>query len=125
MKGQMNLFDFIEKLEEQTIEKSKNIQGQLMYIVDNPVIQCVNCVCQYCVNNQEEVWDKVRPDEVIEPCFNCDECYEFTGDCRHRRMLKEHCDKFVLSDYGAARNRKHIKLIRDGGKNDRNQNYTK
>ena len=39
--------------EEQTIEKSKNIHGQLMYIVDNPVIQCVNCVCQYCVNNQE------------------------------------------------------------------------
>ena len=108
MKGQMNLFDFIEKLEEQTIEKSKNIHGQLMYIVDNPVIQCVNCVCQYCVNNQEEVWDKVRPNEVIEPCFNCDEC-----------------DKFALSDYGAARNRKHIKLIRDGGKNDGNQDYTK
>lgn len=46
-------------------------------------------------------------------------------DCRHRRTLKEHCDKFVLSDYGAARNRKHIKLIRDGGKNDGNQDYTK
>lgn len=119
----MNLFDFIEKSENQLAEKSKNDHGQLLYKVYNPVVLCVNCVCQYCVNNQEEVWDKVQPNEVIEPCFNCDECYEFTGDCRHRRMLKEHCDKFVLSDYGAAQNRKYIKL--NGGKNDGNQDYTK
>lgn len=125
MNGQMDIFDFIEKLEEQTTEQPTNISRQLLYKIDNPVVLCVNCVCQYCVNNQEEVWDKVRPDEVIEPCFNCDECHEFTGDCRHRRMLKEFCDKFVLSDYGVARNRKHIKLIRDGGKKDGNQNHVK
>lgn len=125
MIGQMDIFDFIEKPEEQTAEQLQNIPRQLLYKVDNPVVLCVNCVCQYCVNNQEEVWDKVRPDEVIEPCFNCDECHEFTGDCRHRRMLKEHCDKFVLSDYGAARNRKHIKLLRDGGENDGNQDHIK
>lgn len=111
MKGQMDIFDFIEKTEVQPVEQSSIIPRQLLYKVDNPVVLCVNCVCQYCVNNQEEVWDKVRPDEVNEPCFNCDECYEFTGDCRHRRMLKEYCDKFILSDYGAVRNRKHIKLI--------------
>lgn len=125
MNGQMDTFDFIEKPEKQTTEQPSNIHRQLLYKIDNPVMLCVNCVCQYCVNNQEEIWDKVCPDEVIEPCFNCDECYEFTGDCRNQRMLKEFCDKFVLSDYGAARNRKHIRLIRDGGKNDGNQNHVK
>lgn len=102
------------------MEQSLDIHRQLLYKVNNPVVPCVNCVCQYCVNNQEEVWDKVRPDEVIEPCFNCDECHEFTGERRLRRMLKEFCDKFVLSDYGATRNRKYIKLIRDGGEKDGN-----
>lgn len=114
MEGQMDIFDFIEKPEEpeeHPVERSIDIPRQLLYKVNNPVVLCVNCVCQYCVNNQEEVWNKVRPDEVIEPCFNCDECYEFTGDCRDRRMLKEHCSKFALSDYGAARNRKHIKIV--------------
>ena len=121
----MDIFDFIDKTEEQPAEQPPNITRQLLYKVHNPVVLCVNCVCQYCVNNQEEVWDKVRPDEVIEPCFNCDECNEFTGDCRDRRLLKEHCNKFVISDYGAARNRKHIKLIRDGDKSDGNQDHTK
>lgn len=117
----MDLFDFIEKPEEQPVEKSQNIPEQLLYIVDNPVIQCANCVCQYCVNNVEELWDKVLPEEVIESCFNCDECHEFTGDCQHKAKSKKYCDKFLVSDYGAARNRKHIKLIRDGGKKDRNK----
>lgn len=123
MKGQMSIFDFVEKPKEQKTEKLQNIlhvPKQLLYEIDNPVLRCANCVCQYCVNNQEQVWDKVRSDEVIEPCFNCDECNEFTGDCRDRRLLKEHCNKFVISDYGAARNRKYIKLIRDGGKSDGN-----
>ena len=109
----MDIFDFIEKPEEQPVEQSLDIPIQLLYKVNNPVVLCVNCVCQYCVNNQEEVWNKVRSDEVIESCFNCDECHEFTGDCRDRRRYKEHCDRFVLSDYGAARNRKHIKLVSD------------
>ena len=108
MKEQMDIFDFIEKPEEPPEEQPLK---QLLYKMKNPAVLCVNCVCQYCVNNEEEVWNKVRPDEVVEPCFNCDECSEFDGDSRHLRMLKEHCDKFVLSDYGAARNRKHIKLV--------------
>ena len=65
LKGQMDIFDFIEKPEEQSVEQSPNIPRQLLYKVKNPVLRCVNCVCQYCVNNEEEVWDKVRPDEVI------------------------------------------------------------
>lgn len=112
MKGQMDIFDFIEKPEEQSVE---NNPVQLLYKVKNPVLLCVNCVCQYCVNNVEEVWDKVHSDEVIEPCFNCDECHVFTGENRLQRRSKEYCDKFVLSDYGAARNRKCIKLIKAGG----------
>ena len=111
MKGQMDIFDFIENPEVQPTDQRLNAPLQLLYKVDNPVVLCTNCVCQYCVNNEEEIWDKVKPEEVIEPCFNCDECYYFTGDCRNRKQSKDYCDKFVLSDYGAARNRKHIKLI--------------
>lgn len=109
MYQQMDIFDFIEKQEEQSID----ILRQLLYKVNNPGVLCVNCVCQYCVNNWWRYNDKVRPDEVIELCFDCDDCHEFTGDCRDRRRCKEHCDRFVLSDYGAARNRKHIKLVSD------------
>ncbi|EOS47329.1 hypothetical protein C809_02205 [Lachnospiraceae bacterium MD335] len=111
MKGQMDLYDFMKKPQVQQTEKKYKISKQLLYELDNPVIECVNCVCHYCVNNVEELWHTVRPDEVIESCFNCDECYEYTRDCRHRGMIKEHCDKFVLSDYGAEQNRKKIKTI--------------
>ncbi len=119
LKGQKDLFDFIGKPEEQPAEK------QLLYIVDNPVTRCVNCVCQYCVNNAEELWNKVLPNEVMESCFNCDECREFTGDSQHKVESKKYCDRFCLSDYGAARNRKHIKVIRDGGKSNENKDNTK
>lgn len=111
MKGQMDIFDFIEKTEEKPAELRQNIPSQLLYKVNNPVLLCANCVCNYCVNNEQEVWNKVKPEEVIEPCFNCDECRIFTGDCREKIQSKEYCDKFVISDYGAAQNRKHIKLI--------------
>lgn len=84
--------------------------GQLLYKIDDPVTPCVNCVCQYCANNMEELWEKVQPKEVKEPCLNCDECYEFTGNSCHKVRLKEYCNSFALSDYGAARNREYIKL---------------
>lgn len=88
-------------------------ERQLLYIIDNPVTLCANCVCQYCVNNVEELWNKVQPGEVKKDCFYCDECYEFTGDSCHKAGPKEYCDSFVLSDYGAARNREYIKLLKN------------
>ena len=98
----------------QTQGNSCNIPGQLLYIVENPVTLCTNCVCQYCVNNAEELWNKVQPGEVKESCFNCDECFEFTGYACHKVRTKRYCEKFVLSDYGAARNREYIKMVKTG-----------
>ena len=59
----------------------------------------------------EEIWDKVKPEEIRESCFNCDECRTFTGQPEHREHLLEYCNKFVLSEYGAGRNRKKFKVI--------------
>ena len=98
----------------QTQGNSFNISGQLLYIVENPVTLCTNCVCQYCSNNVEELWNRVQPEEVKEFCFNCDGCFEFTGDACHKAGTKRYCEKFVLSDYGADRNREHIKLLKTG-----------
>ncbi len=85
--------------------------GQLLYYINDPVTLCVNCICQYCVNNVEKLWTTVQPDEVKESCFNCEECYEFTGDVQHKIKPKWNCSRFLLSDYGAARNRKYMKLV--------------
>ncbi len=99
MEGQMDIFDFIEKPRTQF--------EQLFEKIKDPVMLCANCLCQYCANNVEEIW---------ESCFNCDECRTFTGQAGHREHLLECCNKFVLSEYGAERNRKKFKVI-TGGKN--------
>lgn len=102
MYRQMEIFDFIEA--------PKTLFEQIFEKIDNPVFLCVNCLCQYCVNNVEEVWEKVKPEEMQEPCFNCDECCIWSGEHRHRQQAKENCDNFTLSDYGAERNRKKLKI---------------
>ena len=91
MEGQMDIFDFIEKPRTQF--------EQLFEKIKDPVMLCVNCLCQYCANN-----------------VNCDECRTFTGQAGHREHLLEGCNKFVLSEYGAERNRKKFKVIK-GWKN--------
>ena len=108
MEGQMDIFDFIEKPRTQF--------EQLFEKIKDPVMRCVNCLCQYCANNVEEIWGKVKPEEIRESCFNCDECRTFTGQAGHREHLLEGCNKFVLSEYGAERNRKKFKVIK-GWKN--------
>ncbi len=106
MHGQMDIFDFIEKPRTQF--------EQLFEKVEDPVMLCVNCLCQYCANNVEEIWDKVKPEEIQESCFNCDECRIFTGTVEHREDACENCHKFILSEYGADRNRKKFKIISGG-----------
>ena len=103
MNGQMDIFDFIEK--------PKSQFEQLFEKVKDPVLQCANCLCQYCANNVEEIWDKVKPEEIRESCFNCDECRTFTGLAEHKECGREECRKFILSDYGAARNRKKFRIV--------------
>lgn len=102
MNGQIDIFDFIEI--------PKTLFEQIFERIDNPVILCANCLCQYCANNMDELWKKVKPEEVQKPCYNCEECYTWSGECRHRQQVKEDCNDFILSNYGAERNRKKIMI---------------
>lgn len=113
MYKQMNIFDFIEKIPE-SVEPSPSLTlfEKVFEKINDPVLRCVNCLCQYCVNNAEEVWRTVRPEELQEPCFNCDECFEYGGEPGSKICDRKDCEKFVLSDYGAGKNRKKIRLIK-------------
>lgn len=104
MYRQMEIFDFIET--------PRTLFEQIFEKINNPVALCTNCLCQYCANNAEEIWNKVKPGEIQMPCYNCEECYTWSGECRHRQQAKEDCIEFVLSDYGAERNRKKIRELR-------------
>ena len=109
MDRQMDIFDFIEQPPFQTQFE------QLFERVKDPVFLCANCLCEYCVNNAEQSRDKVKQGEMLEPCFNCDECRIYDGDCRLRNQRKEECMNFVMSDYGARRNRRKFKVIKGFG----------
>lgn len=109
MYRQMDIFDFIEKPSESEQKPPKTQFEQLFEKVRDPVIKCANCLCQYCTNNTNR---DIKPGEMQEPCFNCDECRTYDGDCRKQNQHKEECTEFVMSDYGAKRNRKKIRLIK-------------
>lgn len=118
MYRQMDIFDFIERppecdkpsVCEQTLSRTQ--LERLFEKAKDPVLCCANCLCQYCVNNAEELWGKVKPEEMQEPCFICDECRIYNGDHKFRNQRKEECENFVMSDYGTGKNRKRIKLIK-------------
>lgn len=117
MNRQMDIFDFIEEpAASGDALPHKSLFEQIFFgEVDNPVIRCVNCLCQYCANNVEEVWHNVKPEEQQIPCFNCDECRTYAGEMRYKEQDKKDCGDFVLSDYGAKRNRKKIRIVKSGG----------
>ena len=80
--------------------------------MDDPAVPCANCLCKYCTHNVYEVHNTVMLDEVSEEsCLNCDECREYTGDFAHRRGIKESCDSFRISDYGARRKKGKFRII--------------
>ena len=109
---QLEIFDFIEKPQELGKENTRTFLERFFGKADNPVEQCTNCLCERCVNNAEELWSKVRPEEQREPCFNCDECWHYTGDNNHKSRRIEDCRKFEISDYAAASRRKKFKIIK-------------
>lgn len=109
----MNIYDFL--LPEFRIGKPKTLFEQIFHKIQNPVTRCANCLCQYCSDNAEELWRTVKPEEMKIPCFNCDDCQEYTGNRRDSNGCKEECSRFVLSDYGAERNRKKF-VVMEGGK---------
>lgn len=100
---QLDIFDFIEK--------PKTLLERMCGKVHDPIFPCANCLCQYCANNVEELWDKVKPEEQKFPCFTCDECSAYGGGFVLKEQRKEECDKFALSDYGARKNREKFKIL--------------
>ena len=82
MHRQMDIFDFIEKPPESKLKPPLTQFEQLFEKVRNPVCLCANCLCEFCVNNAEQSLDRVKPGEMQEPCFNCDDCRAYDGDCR-------------------------------------------
>lgn len=105
--------------EEEPAKPDKTLFDKLFKRVKNPVDWCTNCLCRYCTKNVEQPCSRGTLEEVskVEPCFNCDDCFKFDGKPGKTVRLKENCNDFVLSNYGAKRNRKHLKLI-NGGKNE-------
>lgn len=112
MYQQINIFSFIKEPSENKKIPPKTLFEQMFQKQKNPVMLCTNCLCQYCVNNAEEIWNKVKPEEVQESCFNCDECQIYSGDFQFQNQQKMECANFAISDYGVARNQKRIRLIK-------------
>lgn len=102
MKGQLRLFDFIEK--------PKSILEMLDLKTDDPICRCTNCLCNYCANNVESI--NIKQGEMIEPCFDCDYCRHFSGEMELCSMEKENCNRFEISDYAAKRKRDKFKIIK-------------
>lgn len=97
---------------EQTDKKAKTMFERILPVIDNPIIQCANCLCRYCTHNAEELGNTISAEEAADtPCFICDECRIYSGDLNQEILRKEDCDNFIMSDHGAKRNRKRFKVI--------------
>lgn len=108
----MEIFDFIENPQDLDGEEVRTALERLFGRVNNPTVYCANCLCGRCVNNVEELWSTVRPEEQREPCFNCDECWNYTGNSNHKSQRIEDCEKFEISDYAAAIRRKKFIVVK-------------
>lgn len=119
--GQMDIFDFIERMPgtESMAETGIPVETALQRLfgrLGSPAVKCRNCLCQYCADNAEELYRKVKPGEMQEPCFSCDGCWEYTHEPGSRSLLTEDCSRFRISDYGAARARRRFRDIKKGEK---------
>lgn len=111
---QLDIFDFIDTCPGPKTENPypETKFEQIFEVVNDPVICCTNCLCQYCTHNAEELYHTVKLAEAAqEPCFNCDECRIYGGDCKLKNRQKWDCTEFIMSDYGARRNQRRIKLM--------------
>lgn len=117
MDRQMDIFDFIDKPPEAPPQRT--LFEQIFQKIKDPVLLCANCLCNYCTCNVEASYDRIRPEEarVADPCFNCDECRQYTGESVHKLCRREDCDNFIMSDYGAERNRKRFRILKSDGGN--------
>jgi len=104
---QIDLFDYIEKPE--PVPEPKSTLEKLFGKIRVPVTQCANCLCGRCSNN---VVVSQQPDEVNLYCYECDECYYYTGERVNRRNNKEDCKHFVVSNQAAAKQRNKMKIVK-------------
>ncbi len=120
--GEVREFDVCFKTVNRTTVKTlpgfepQTLLRRLFGRLDNPVIRCTNCLCSYCANNAEEVYRRVKPEEMAFPCLDCDDCREYGGGSGENRC-KEDCAGFTVSAYGAGRIRRGFKVV-EGGKKD-------
>jgi len=109
---QMNIFDFMDKPQAPDVDTAQepicetSLFDNIFKRIIHPVVRCANCLCNYCSNNVE---GNIAPGELVEPCFNCDECRDFSGNSQHSWKCKNDCSNFMISFYGVASKRKRIK----------------
>lgn len=70
---------------------------------------CGGCICNKCANNVDGCY---KPGEMKEPCFNCDDCMNYSGDRNLKDNWKSECKAFIITNYHAEKNRERIKLLR-------------
>lgn len=78
-------------------------------MMKNYVCPCGGCLCNQCANDVNNI--RSKPEEMDEPCFNCEDCREYDGDCKKKYNHKESCENFKITEYHAKRNRAKIKLL--------------
>lgn len=102
-KGQLTVWDFIDN--------PRSMLEILDFKVNKPLYKCVNCLCNYCVNNVESI--NVEQGEMLEACFACDYCCHFSGENKLCSMVKENCSQFKISNYEAQKKRSKLRIVGD------------
>lgn len=70
---------------------------------------CGGCICNKCAN---DVNGRGKPDEMVFPCYNCDNCRWYNGSPNMNYNKRSECESFKITDYHAERNRARIRLLR-------------
>lgn len=105
MKGQMQ-FDNSGAVSEEPDCRPQKAERPLM---SDP---CYYCLCNSCINNAES--RTITPDELPydwKPCFFCDICNNFDGESPEN-MEREECEKYMIDDYHARKNREKLRIVR-------------
>jgi len=68
---------------------------------------CGGCKCRSCSNNVD--CQNVEIEEVKFECFNCDDCYYYSG--KGQFNLKHFCTNHRISEYYAEKARDKLRII--------------
>lgn len=90
-------------------EKRQQLQEENI----NYAFPCGGCLCYKCANNVENL--NVEIGEQKEACFNCDYCRYYSGEGKNNK--KFNCEKFIITDYQAEKERRKLKIVGEKRKN--------